>query len=218
MSTFNFAQSVPAKPSITFFLNLAKYQDERETVIGFSTNGMFICSPKNDSAWLQFAAYSDKHGWSPMEATSPDGQKVKLNPEKFWMALFGCEEAEELPDVQMKLNLGTVKETEELYAQGGCLAITINAEDFSILGEKEYNGKSKLYLQLKPTKLELLPYYGLKIPTNAIINALGSAIAEKDSNPLAKYKRTAKKQAKRIEAELAKATAPTVEEDALMDL
>lgn len=216
--SFNFNNQPKAQPTITFYLNLAKYQDERPTVVGMCTNGMLICSPENNSAWLQFANVSGKHGWSPMEAASVDGQRVKLNPEKFWMHLFSCDVLEDVPNVQMKLNLGDIKQATDLYNQGGCLAITVAIEDFTILGEKEYNGTIKLYLQIKPLKLELVPFYGVKIPASAMLAGLQAAVEQDSTSPLAKYKRTAKKQSKRNEAELAKASAPTAEEDALMDL
>lgn len=222
MSNFNFAP-VNNTLTVSFYLNLAKRQDERETVIGFCHNGMLICSPENDRAWTQFSIVSDKQGWVPMELNF-QGQTKKVDPAMFWSKLFGCETVEEVPNVKIKFNLGEIDAAEEMYSQGGCLKVSISIDDINILGEQEYNGESSLYLRINPIEMTLVEYYGTKIQGDWVKTCLAESIVDSTNSGaagLAKYKRAAKKQEKRAAVEAAKANAPEVVDatnNALLDL
>lgn len=222
MSNFNFSATNNTL-TVTFFLNLAKREDNRETVVGFCHNGMLLASPKNDSSWVQFSVNSDKQGWVPMELTF-QGQTKKVNPEQFWTKLFGCESVDEVPNVKVKASLGDIDNAEEMYSQGGCLAITIDIADINILGEQDYKDETSLYLRVNPIALELRAYYGTKIDAAWVTSCLQESIIDSNkanSASLGKYKRSTKKAAKRAQSQELKAleeSAPSLEEDALMDL
>ena len=212
MSTFNFNTNSNANiVTVSFYLNLAKRQDNRETVIGFCHNGMLICSPKNDTSWLQFSINSDKQGWVPMELNY-QGQTKKIDPEAFWSKLFSCESEDEIPNVNIKLDLGDIDTAEEMYSQGGCLKVTIDIENISLLGEKEYNNESSLYLRVTPIDLSLVAYYGVVLSGAWVKQCLSESIVEDtNSSNLARFKRSRKKEQKRLEVETAKANSPKIE-------
>ena len=202
MSNFNFASNAPAVMYVNLLVNLAKNTDPRDTVVGKCHNGSIKCSPKNDGAWMEVRAYTQSQGWLPLELDYK-GTIKKVDSEKFWMKLFKCTDVEEVPDVAIKIQLGSIDEAEGIFSQGGCLAIKAEASNLTILGEQEYKGVETLYLRLAHSSLSLLPYYGINIDGNWVAQCLHESSVEDTDNgsgdSLSKYRRTAKKQQKREE-------------------
>ena len=193
MSNFNnFGQAQVQKTVVKFFLNISKKSSPKETILGYTHNGIIFASPTNDSSWIQFRAISDKQGATPMELVH-QGQTHKIDPEKFWSTMFSCE-VNELPDVKLKANIGDIDAGESLVEQGGCLVISVDVAGLK-LSDGEYKGVPIVYFGLKVEEMYITEIKGTTVDVDWVMSSLSSAVTTQScgKDALSRYRKAAPK-------------------------
>lgn len=193
MSKFKSFKKVQKKSVVKFFLNISKKESKKETILGYTHNGVIFASNKNDSSWLQFRAISSKQGMTPIEVEH-QGQIIPIDAAKFWCNLFSADDISELPDIKLKANIGDIEAGEDIVSQGGCLVIEADPTAFSIT-EGEYKGSTIIYVNLKVEEMYLQPISsGEAIDSDWLFNSLSNAVKGKSNSQemLSKYRKTKK--------------------------
>lgn len=214
-ASFNTFKIQPTR--VNFTLNISKKSSPKETILGYTHNGIVFASHKNDSSWIQFHAISSKQGASHMTLTH-EGQEYSISAEKFWCQMFSCQSVDQLPDIKVKVNLGDITAGEEILEQGQGKALRISIDPAALkLSTGEYKGEPIVYLSPSTAELSLVQTVGRTVDVKWVMTCLGNAVVQSTTGKefLSRYRRVGVAAPQAIHTVAAPASAPVVAKPAV---
>ena len=122
----NFSSTTTVKTVITntirISLNLSKKQSSKDTILGYTHNGVIYNNTKDDTSFINFRLVSQKQGAVKMDVYDVNGNKTAIDASKFLNHLFDGE----APDVKFTADLGATDALEDAIENGArCLILDV---------------------------------------------------------------------------------------------
>ena len=108
--------------TIRISLNLSKKQSSKDTILGYTHNGVIYNNTKDDTSFINFRLVSQKQGAVKMDVYDVKGNKTAIDASKFLNHLFDGE----APDVKFTADLGATDVLEDAIENGArCLILDV---------------------------------------------------------------------------------------------
>ena len=108
--------------TIRISLNLSKKQSSKDTILGYTHNGVIYNNTKDDTSFINFRLVSQKQGAVKMTGFNHEGASSDIDATKFLNHLFDGE----APDVKFTADLGATDAIEDAIENGArCLILDV---------------------------------------------------------------------------------------------